>query len=239
MATIATVPLSDLQRERAFFFYMAVALAITAVIGFGFFIVTGHSNFGEPWFVHVHALTMMGWLALYLLQNTLVFQGNLAAHRKVGVVAAVWSAWMVPVGLAITAIDVVTKRTPPAFHNDFFLAMDWLTILLFGGLAWTAIALRNRRDWHKRLMLGATVNTIGPAWGRILPMPLLGQNGVLLILAILLSYLAVGMAFDRRAYGKVHPAYYWDAGLLAASFALIYPIKALPAFQELVSSLAA
>lgn len=145
---------------------------------------------------------------------------------------------MVPVGLGITVIDTATGRTPPLFRPDFFLAMDSLTILLFGGLAWTAIALRERPDWHKRLMLGATVNIVGPAWGRIIPLPLLGQNGVWLILAVLLGYLAIAMLFDRRLHGRLHPAYFWDAGLLVASFALIYPLRALPPFQALVAALA-
>jgi hypothetical protein len=88
LATIAQSYPSTVQRERQFFFYMAVAIAATAVIGFGSNIVRGISNFGEPWFVHVHGVTMMGWIALYLAQNALVFHGNVRLHRKLGLLAA-------------------------------------------------------------------------------------------------------------------------------------------------------
>jgi hypothetical protein len=240
VSILATVSLNALQRERAFYFAMAVALAMTAVLGFGAFFLMGHSNFGEPWFVHVHAVTMMTWMGLYLVQNAFAFRGNVARHRMLGVFAGAWSAWVVVVGLAITAANLAFHRIPPAFQDPaFFLAMDWSTIVLFAGLSWTALALRHRSDWHKRLMLGGTVNLVGPAWGRVLPLPLTGQNGVLLILVVLLGYLGVAMAFDRRLHGRIHPALHWSAGLLVASFAVVYPLSAWPAFRSLAAALGA
>lgn len=238
MATVSTDTRSIIERERAFFFAMAIAIAVTAVIGFGFFIVMGISSFGAPWFVHVHAVTMMGWLVLYLAQNGLVARDNVVLHRKLGILAAAWSVWLVPIGLATTVSCIAGHRAPPFFQDPaFFLAMDWSTILLFAGLTWTALGLRNRPDWHKRLMLGANVNLIGPAWGRLVPLPLTGQDGVLMNLAVLLVYLGVAMAFDRRLNGRVHPAHVWSAGLLVSSFAVVWPLSAWHPFRATVTAL--
>ena len=66
----------------------------------------------------------------------------------------------------------------------------------------------------------------------------MGQNGILAILAVLLCYLAVGMVFDRKTRGSVHPAYIWNVGLLTASFVVVYPVSSMPAFRELASALA-
>ena len=49
MATIAPSFPSAVQRERLFFFYMAVALALTTVGGFLRFLAIGHSSFDSPW----------------------------------------------------------------------------------------------------------------------------------------------------------------------------------------------
>lgn len=240
MSTIVTVSLNALHRERMFYFTMSLVLAATAVAGFGASILMGHSNFHEPWFVHVHGLTMMTWMALYVIQNMLVARGDVARHRVLGIVALLWSVWVVVVGLAITAINIATHRVPFFFPDPaFFLAMDWLTIVAFAVLTWTAIALRQRADWHRRLMLGGTVVLIGPAWGRVTPLPLTGPNGILLIMVALLGYLAAAMAFDRRMHGRVHRAHYWSAGVLVASFLLVWPIAAWPGFRAFTASLAA
>ena len=83
---MATIPYStDADRgEARFFFTMACVMAALIVAGFAFNLVMGRSSFAVPWLVHFHAWVMMGWVALYLLQNTLIFAGNVALHRRLG-----------------------------------------------------------------------------------------------------------------------------------------------------------
>ena len=71
---MATIPYStDTDRgEARFFFTMACVMAAVIVAGFSFNIATGRSSFSLPWLVHFHAFVMMGWVALYLMQNTLI-----------------------------------------------------------------------------------------------------------------------------------------------------------------------
>jgi len=61
VATVAAPQVSALQKERAFFFYMALAVLVTVLAGFGFFFAIGASSIHSPWWVHLHALSMGSW----------------------------------------------------------------------------------------------------------------------------------------------------------------------------------
>ena len=80
--TVAAVSLPSLeQRERLFFLLMSMAIAVTVVSAFGLWFVAGISSFASPWLVHVHGVTFMTWIVLYVTQNTLVYRGDLSRHR--------------------------------------------------------------------------------------------------------------------------------------------------------------
>jgi len=238
MATIAAPEISAPQKERVFFFYMALAILATVLAGFGFFFSIGASSFDAPWWVHLHAVSMGTWVLLFVTQNTLVYRGQVAVHRKLGVFGAVWSVWIVVLGFAVTAMDVRTGRVPPFFTPNYFLMMDWLNMVVFAGLTWAAIRLRARSDWHKRLMLGGTINLISVAWGRLILPPLFDQRGIWLVMVALLVYFGAGMLFDRRTRGSVHPAYYWGAGALVVWVSLSFATANLPPVIALAKSLA-
>lgn len=241
MASIAPANIaqsSPLQRERAFFFYMALALLVNIIAGFGFFFAIGASSFDAPWWVHLHALSMAAWVLLFLTQNALVFRGDLALHRKLGVVTVAWSAWIVALGIVFTAADVSANRVPPFFEPNFFLVMDWLNVAAFAGLVWAGVRLRTKSDWHKRLMLGAMINLTAPAWGRLVLPIVWDQRGVWLIALALLCYFGVSMLYDRRTRGAVHPAYWWGAGALVAWHALSFALAPLAPVVALTAKLA-
>jgi hypothetical protein len=239
MATVATPEISvasALQKERAFFFYMALAVVVTVLAGFGFFAAIGASSIHSPWWVHLHALSMMTWVGLFVIQNYLVYRGNLTAHRTLGPIAAGWAAWIFCLGFVVTAMDVHTHRVPPFFTPNYFLMMDWLNMVAFGGLVFAAVRLRSRSDWHKRLMLGAMLNFISVAWGRLTLPFIFDQRGIWLETLILLAYFGVGMAWDKRNRGSVHPAYFWGAGGLVTWVALSFATANLPPVLALTKS---
>lgn len=219
MATLAQAPrggpVPDIeQRERRFFMGMALLLALTVVTGFGLFIMVGISSFGAPWWVHVHAVSFMSWIALYLTQNWLVLRGEIASHRALGRFGAVLAVWLVLVGLVLTPVTLAVHRSPPFFTPAQFLALDWVNIAVFAALVTTGVALRRRTDWHRRLMLCATICVIAPAWGRILV--LAGAMTPWHNTFALLGYVAIAMLADLRIRGRIHPAYLvGGAGILS------------------------
>src|ERR1700761_647982 len=139
------------SRDRGFFLIMALAIAATVVSGFATQFVMGRSSLASPWWVHLHGLTFMGWLGIYVTQNVLVYRGNVARHQRLGMVAAGYVGWMVAVGLSVNTLAAIHHRIPPFFEINVFLVMDWLTVLVFAGLTWAGVRMRRRMDWHRRL----------------------------------------------------------------------------------------
>jgi len=236
MATIATNGISALQRERAFFFYMSLAILATVLAGFGFFFAIGASTIHSPWWVHLHAMSMGTWVLLFVAQNFLVYRGNVTAHRTLGPLAAAWSVWIFALGVVVTVADLKTHRVPPFFTPNYFLMMDWLNMVAFAGLAWTALRLRNRSDWHRRLMTGAVIQLLAVAWGRLIFPLTFDQRAIFIVLLALLGYFAVGMAWDKRHRGEVHPAWLWGAGALVGWVSLSYALAGLPPVLALAKS---
>lgn len=231
MASIAAPESSQERRERLFFLSMAIAIAITVVLAFSLFVAIGISSFGAPWWVHVHAVTFMAWIGFYLFQNTLVFRDNIAMHRRLGRIGAAYAVWMVIVGIVLTPLTLAVGRSPPFFTPPYFLALDWVNIVGFAALMFAAIYNRSRTDWHRRLMLCATVLVIAPAWGRLIVLSgqaMTAANNV----TFLSLYILVAMVFDWFNRGRVHPAYVWG---IASLWAMVVAIEALAAFQPFVS----
>lgn len=222
------------QKERLFFLIMSMVIAVTVVIAFGLFFNAGFSSFGAPWWVHIHAVTYTLWIALYIAQNILVYRNNLVLHRKLGRMGAVYAVWAVIVGLVLTPITLMVGRSPPFFTPSFFLALDWTNIVVFALLMYAAIANCKRSDWHRRLMLCATVCLIAPAWGRLIVLSgseLTSGNNV----GALLVYIAVAMIADWFIRGRVHPAYFWGFASLVGMGVLIELLAAFPPLIDLAA----
>lgn len=212
MATMSPATPHDGANE-AFFRRTAIAIALVIVGGFAMQFFAGRSSFAARTLVHVHGIAFMGWVALFVTQSWLATRGPIALHRKLGWLGAVWIAVLVVLGFAIT-IDVTQRGTTPFFFRpQFFLIANPLTVIVFAALAWTAIRMRKRTDWHMRLHICAMVAIIGPGVGRLLPSPLLMPYAFEIALAVGTLFIVAGMIRDRRKLGRVHPAWWW--GLLS------------------------
>lgn len=226
------------ERDHIFFLSMAIALAVTVVGGFATQALAGRVDIPHvPFWVHLHGLVFLSWMVLYVTQNALILRGSIALHRQLGWLAAGLACVMLPLAATTASMAVRLGRTPPFFRPDFFLSLSILELAGFAGLTAAAIALRKRTEWHRRLMLSGTIVLSGPAWGRLLPMPLLGGWGEYAVLAVLLLYLAVGMIYDLRTRGRVHPAYLWGAGTIAATILLLQPLANTPPIAALAAAL--
>jgi uncharacterized membrane protein len=158
---------------------------------------------------------MMGWVALYLTQNTLIFRDNVALHRRLGWLSVIWLPAVLVMGLLITRFSLQTQGGPFFFDQNEFLFSNSAMLLLSVVLAATAITVRANTGWHRRLMYCSFAIITGPGIGRLTPNPLLepyawwiGAVGLPLIFPV------VGMIADKRRYGRVHPAWFWGIGLV-------------------------
>jgi len=237
MATIAETPAHPIARDRLFFFAMALVIAATTASGFVLQLAMGRSTFHSPWWVHVHGLTFMGWLGIYLTQNFLVWRGAVIDHRRLGRIAAIYVGWMVLVGISVNTLAAIHHRIPPFFETNVFLVMDWTIVTVFAGLTWAAVRLRGTSDWHRRLMLCGAMQVMLPGAARLI-LPFMGGWILIDIWATLLPFMAAALIYDLRTRGRVHPAYYWGFGAIVLGLALIRPIAFSPPLLALTHHLA-
>ena len=173
-----TVPQARKPR-RLFYIVVAFAMAIVVFVGFGptfyFRAVTGPALHLPPLpspLVWVHGFVFSSWMLLLLLQTTLVRNGKVNWHRKIGVVAVTLAALMVVLGSAAQVAQ--TRRDVAAHFKPLDVVAEntatisaLLSMVIFAALIVAAVRSRRRPESHKRLMLLATVVLLQAATGRI------------------------------------------------------------------------
>ena len=222
---VAAPPAGD---ER-FFLRSAIVIALIIAFGFSLQLAMGRSTFASPVRVHVHAVLFMGWVAIYLLQNVLVATGRIGLHRRLGWLAAGWAVAMVVSGIMVTVAMVRAGTVPFFFQPVHFLVFDPLTVLAFAGLTGAAIVLRRRTEWHRRLHFCGMAMLLAPAFGRILPLPLLQPWAWEVTFAVTLLFPLAGVIADTRRSGRVHPAWKWGIAAMIAAFVAIQALAYSPA----------
>jgi len=214
MASIAQPVSVTSSSDDRFFVRGSIIMVLTIFAGFSFQLAMGRSTFGSPPLVHAHALIFMGWVVIFLTQNLLIGTGRVDIHRKLGWIALGWLFPMVLLGCLVTVAMVRRGQVPFFFRPLQFLVFDPMTLIAFVGLTAAAITMRRRTEWHRRLHYCGMSMLLGPAFGRLLPMPLLQPWAWETVFAVTLIYPAVGMWSDARRTGRVHPAWHWGVGVM-------------------------
>lgn len=235
MATIAQQSIGPATGNERFFVRGAIVMAATIVAGFSFQYLMGRSTFAAPLRVHLHAWVFMGWVAIYVAQNVFVATGRMSLHRRLGWIAAAWMIPMIVMGFLVT-VTMVRHGTVPFFFRPLqFLVFDPLTVLTFAGLTTSAIVMRRQTQWHRRLHFCGMSMLLAPAFGRLLPMPLLQPWAWEWAFAASLLFPLAGAWADLKRSGRVHPA--WGCGIatMLAAFVLIEAITYSPIGTEIYS----
>lgn len=207
--------------DDRFFLWSAIMMTVVMVAGFSVQLAAGRSTFASPPIVHVHAFVFFGWVMIYLAQNVLATTGQVAVHRKLGWVAAGWIGALLVMGFVIAIRAARNGTVPFFFQPQQFLIFNPLSVVFFAGLTATAIVLRRRTDWHRRLHFCGMTLLLGPGFGRLLPMPLLVPYAFECTFAVAMLFPAAGVIADLRRDGRVHPAWRWGIGAMAAYFVLV------------------
>ncbi|MBI1196548.1 MAG: hypothetical protein GC203_01645 [Phenylobacterium sp.] len=201
-------------------------MAMTVAAGFSLQLAMGRSTFASPPLVHAHALVFMGWVTLYVLQNGFAATGRTDLHRRLGWIGAAWMVPMLILGCMVTVAMLRRGAVPFFFQPLQFLVFDPVSLLGFIALTSAAILLRRQTDWHRRLHFCAMSILLGPAFGRLLPLPLLAPWAWEATLAACMLFPLAGIAWDARRNGRVHPAWLWGlaamAGVLVVTEAITY-----------------
>lgn len=233
MATHAENVRIPIASDDRFFMRAAVVMALVVATGFSFQLAMGRSTFAAPLLVHAHAIVFMGWVTLYLLQTALATTGNVALHRRLGWIGAAWIVPMLVLGVMVTVSMARRGQVPFFFQPLHFLVFDPVTLLAFMGLTIAAIRMRRRTDWHRRLHFCGMSLLLGPAFGRLLPMPLLIPWAYEAVFAATMIFPAAGVISDVRRDGRAHPAWGWGIGTMIASLLLTELVTYGPAGEAI------
>lgn len=235
MATIA----QRVTREETFYRRMGVGLALLILFSFGQFAARGFVDYRTvPLVVHLHAAAMLSWLGVLVTQSMLAERLDRPMHRRLGYAGLGLALAIPPLAIATCVAALRAHAVPPFFTPAFFLALVTLESIVFAGMVVAAVLLRRRTQWHRRLMIGSTVILLEPAFGRLLPMPLMGGWGEWV--AMVLQLIAVGfiVRHDLATRREIHSATWLVAGLVVLTHVLDTALGMTPQMAALTGAIA-
>ena len=206
-------------RDRATLFYFGyglVGLLVIAVsFGFTYGLPVARGTFSAPWFVHLHGASSLAWVLLFIGQAALVRAERTPSHRMVGRIALPLAVlvWGSGIATAVWAANRDILEQSTAATSALLGTVTGLSIFVL--LIGAAIVAWKRSDWHKRLVLLATIHLLWPAFFRLRHwLPAVPDPEIWLAMVMAYSPILVAAARDRWIYGKVHPVWLFIAPVL-------------------------
>lgn len=195
------------RRERWFYLSMTLAIVVTVFAGFA------PTYYLRPYFttapliplLHLHGLVFSAWVALFLVQTTLVAAHRTDIHRRLGIAGGVIAVLMVLVGVTTAIIRAKQGATPPGGPDPLvFLVVPLGDMLVFSLLVSAGFYFRRRPDVHKRLMLLSFISILAAAIAR-LPFAIL-QAGPPAFFGLTDMFVLACVAYDLITLRRVHRA---------------------------------
>lgn len=149
----ASAPPRDTDRNAVLVLIGLIWLGV--LMGFGGEVARNPTRTYLP-IVHLHAAVFVGWLVLFTVQALLVRRGDIALHRRLGLLGAAWAGVMVVLGPA-TAIMVDAAKFAANGRAPIFMSVQLADMVAFTTLVGAGLLLRSRPDYHRRLMLLGTL----------------------------------------------------------------------------------
>src|SRR6185437_3461209 len=201
--------------DSRFYTWVAFSAALIVFAGFArtYYLKELFGTRSLPLLLHVHGLVMTTWFVLFFVQVRLVAARRIDLHRRLGVFGALLALLVVAVGAT-----TIIARAKPHFrpgHSLAVLAFQLSILLVFAALVAAAILFRRRSDFHKRLMLLASLSILMPAIVRI-PLSFIQKN-VLVGFGLIDMCVLAPVFFDTIKNRRLHPAFGWSALLIVAS----------------------
>lgn len=218
------------QSEHQYFVVVAISVTVTVLAGF-IPLYTLRLLRHDPnltLLVHAHGFVMTAWMALFLTQTQLIARHRVDLHRRLGWFGAGVAMLVIVVGVS-TLIHAAARKSHDV-HSTRFLwmlaAFDGIALVVFAGLVGAAIVLRRRGDYHKRLMLLATLSLLGPAFGRLTAYAkgLRGDSDIGVLLLCAGTVVACALVDKVRSH-RLHPAFLWGGAPVIAMVVATYVAK--------------
>jgi hypothetical protein len=184
--------------------------------------------------VHLHGLTFVSWMMLLMTQTFLVNIKNVTLHRSLGTFGIALGTAVLFTGALISLLGLSTgDNTGPFFYDLMYLSIA--ALLGFGFLFTLAIRQVRNPEYHRRLILFATIPLLPPGINRMYQVVL--QLDYLPVVATYLTMAAIAAAilfFDWRTLGKFSKASVVGASVVYGQQLLHWPISNSDAFAGFV-----
>jgi len=236
--------------EEYFYVYMAISCVAVAFLGFAptYWMPVAQGTFKASPIIHVHGLVFFAWTFFFVYQTWLAASGRLARHRTVGLIGVSFATAMTIFG-TMAAINMMQAAVAGGFAHagKAFALVPLSSIAFFAVVVACAIGTVRRPEWHKRLMLVATVSILDAAVARwflvfLAPAGAAGPPPVAVDVApalVTCSLLVIAMLRDWRLAGRPHPAYLVGGGVLVALKFLQLPLSETAAWQAVAGAVLA
>jgi len=231
MVSVATQikPLSD----RRFFTWMSAAMAAMAFAGFArTYYLAGFNDGPRPVLtpvVHLHGALSTAWIVLLIVQTRLIAYGRRDIHKLLGLAGAALGLAILFTGILVainserrvhTAANAGTLADPYVF-----LIFPFASVGLFALFVTLGVLKRRRPEAHKRFMMLASANLIGPALARIVVQATQGAvEGVIGANVVVNVFLIAMVIHDLRTRGRLHAVTLWGGGAMVVSEVLRFAI---------------
>jgi hypothetical protein len=214
--------------------WTALGCVLTAFLGFlpTFWMPLSAGKFAANPVVFMHGIGFFTWTLFALFQTSLVPGGRVSLHREVGLAGISFATLLTVLGLLAALNSLQSGIAAGQAHGaEAFLIVPLTVIVPFAVLIAFAIANIRRPEFHKRLMLLATISVLNAPVARplivwVFKLPPTQQLPVWIdVPACYLSYLLIvpALIHDWRTRGRIHPVY-----LIAVPILLIVPLAVMP-----------
>ena len=229
MASVETSRPFPHNIQKSLLLWIAIAIALIVIAAFApiYWLRLSRHDPNLTWIVNLHGLAMFAWITLLVTQVSLIKGGNVRLHRRLGIAGAALAAAM-----AVLGAIVVGNGAGRNAHGDvhqfrlMLVAFDGLSLLAFLVLISAAVLLRKRSDYHRRLILLATLGLLGPAFGRLTSIANgFGNDSDIAVFLLMTVPLLIFAALDIHRLRRLHPATAWGIGLVAVANVLTYWAK--------------
>lgn len=206
--------------------------------------------------IHLHAVLMMGWLGLAILQPWLIHYRKFAAHQFIGKISYLLFPLLIYTGYRVIGFSY---KMAIFGERPFFVEYwpkDWTiehvagASIVIAGVYWIwlvvyyllGILVRKNRFAHAHFMLAATLTVLGPAGDRLIGHICNSMGWEFNLLAENFVYMLVGLVFAALAlkHYRQHRSY-WPAllvlGIHVLGVLLYYTLPYSEAWVRLTTAL--
>lgn len=237
------------QGAASFYFYMAMTAAVIAFTGFAptYWAPLLAGTLKGPAVIHLHAAVFFAWSLFVVFQTWLAASGRIAWHRTLGM-AGVSLATLVTVFGFLTTIARLAPLMATEHRSaaEAFAFVPLSAIVFFAVVFILAVGSVRRPEWHKRLVLLATLSILDAPIARWFIVFLAPPDGAgpppvaadILPSAVVVLLLAAAAVFDWRTRKRPHAVYVAGGLAYVALKALQMPLSETATWHAVAAWLA-